>query len=86
VKKTRLLDPLGGGEAVNIRELDPLTRMAVDSDFSLDHTVKPLKDSFEPWSVKKTTILSKFTTQEKLSITTSVYTSADHGKEAGWKL
>ena len=40
-----------------------------------------LDDSFEPWSAKKTDILSKYTTSEKLSITTSFLSASD--KEQG---
>jgi len=56
----------------------------VDNDFSFDPVMKTGKDSFEPWNVKKATILTRFTTQEKLSITTSVYASSEHaGKIKG---
>ncbi len=39
-----------------------------------------LDDTFEPWNVKKSGILSKFTTSEKLSITTS-FLSAGNSQE-----
>ncbi|XP_048575354.1 VPS35 endosomal protein-sorting factor-like isoform X2 [Nematostella vectensis] len=37
-------------------------------------------DTFEPWSSKKTGILAKYTTSEKLSITTSFLSSSDKDK------
>ena len=40
-----------------------------------------LDDSFEPWSAKRADILAKYTTSEKLSITTSFLSTAD--KEQG---
>ena len=39
-----------------------------------------LDESFEPWSSKKAGILAKFTTSEKLSITTSFLSASDKEK------
>lgn len=39
-----------------------------------------LDETFEPWSAKKAGILTKYTTSEKLSITTSFLSSADKEK------
>ena len=40
-----------------------------------------LDDSFEPWAAKKADILGRYTTSEKLSITTSFLSASD--KEQG---
>ena len=37
-------------------------------------------DGFEPWSYRKTAILSKYTTSEKLSITTSFLSASEKDK------
>lgn len=66
------MDPL------SIGELDPLTRMAADLEAFPVVGSRPLRDTFEPWNVKKNAILHRFTTQEKLSITTSVF-ATEHG-------
>lgn len=71
-------DPLDGLDPLTINQLDPLTRMAADLDNFPVLGARPLRDTFEPWSVKKNAILHRFTTQEKLSITTSVF-ATDHG-------
>lgn len=71
-------DPLDGLDPLSLSELDPLSRMAADFD-SFPSGARPLKDTFEPWNVKKHAILHRFTTQEKLSITTSVF-ATEHGK------
>lgn len=39
-----------------------------------------LDETFEPWLAKKAGILTKYTTSEKLSITTSFLSSADKEK------
>ncbi|KYQ47400.1 UPF0505 protein C16orf62 like protein, partial [Trachymyrmex zeteki] len=58
-------------------ELDPLSKMAADEwDYSnVAPTGKKSKDTaeelVEPWSVRRSAILSKYTTSEKLSIVTS---------------
>lgn len=58
-------------------ELDPLSKMAADEwDYSnVAHVSKKAKDTaeelVEPWSVRRSAILSKYTTSEKLSIVTS---------------
>ncbi|XP_071508661.1 VPS35 endosomal protein-sorting factor-like [Diadema antillarum] len=54
-----------------------------DSAQSTSKTVpQDLDDSFEPWSSKKAGILGKYTTSEKLSITTSFLSPADREKVA----
>ncbi|XP_057321431.1 VPS35 endosomal protein-sorting factor-like [Microplitis mediator] len=80
-------DPLSGHSALDgtdpltqfaREELDPLSRMAADEwDYS-SSLVAPGKkprdtaDEFvEPWSVRRASILNKYTTSEKLSIVTS---------------
>lgn len=39
-----------------------------------------MDESFEPWSAKKAGILAKYTTSEKLSITTSFLSAGDKEK------
>ncbi|ODM88588.1 hypothetical protein Ocin01_18094, partial [Orchesella cincta] len=70
-------DPLDGLDPLSICEMDPLTRMASDLYSFPEISSRPLRDSFEPWSVKKAAILHRFTTQEKMTITTSVF-AAEH--------
>jgi hypothetical protein len=64
--------------------LDPLSLAAasfndLDKDFEVDGQSK-VDDSFEPWSAKKANILTKYTTSEKLSITTSFLSAEDKEK------
>lgn len=63
---------------------DPLRRMAVEEDSIkgpsssvVTSSSKGMRDTFEPWGVRKAGILSRFTTHEKLSLTTSSFTSGD---------
>ncbi|XP_076656449.1 VPS35 endosomal protein-sorting factor-like [Halictus rubicundus] len=65
-------------------ELDPLSKMAADEwDYSgnIATTNKKVKDTaeelVEPWSARRTAILSKYTTSEKLSIVTSFLTGGE---------
>ncbi|XP_054717134.1 VPS35 endosomal protein-sorting factor-like [Uloborus diversus] len=54
--------------------LDPLSQMAEEHERAKEISASRkchLDDTFEPWSAKKVAILSKYTTSEKLSITTS---------------
>ena len=41
-----------------------------------------LADDFEPWSAKKTSILSRYTTSEKISITTVSARVCVHDRES----
>ncbi|XP_043273833.1 VPS35 endosomal protein-sorting factor-like [Venturia canescens] len=82
-----LCDPLSGHSALDgsdpltqfaREELDPLSRMAADEwDYSSNISAvgKKNKDTaeelVEPWSARRTMILNKYTTLEKLSIVTS---------------
>jgi len=65
----------------NLNDLDPLTRMAYDDNSNSygSFQFRSTRDTFEPWSVKKVAILNRFTTQEKLSITTSSFASEAGG-------
>ncbi|KZC14928.1 UPF0505 protein C16orf62 like protein, partial [Dufourea novaeangliae] len=65
-------------------ELDPLSKMAADEwDYSCNVSVtsKKCKDTaeelVEPWSTRRTAILNKYTTSEKLSIVTSFLTGGE---------
>jgi len=72
------------GDPLSLSEMDPLTRLSVTEASSFSGgLIRSSRDSFEPWAVKKMGILSKFTTQEKLSITTSVYASSSGSGSAG---
>ncbi|XP_064477807.1 VPS35 endosomal protein-sorting factor-like isoform X2 [Ornithodoros turicata] len=55
--------------------LDPLTMMSaeetVDKNESSITKSASLEESFEPWAIKKSGILARYSTSEKLSITTS---------------
>ncbi|XP_068081598.1 VPS35 endosomal protein-sorting factor-like isoform X2 [Anabrus simplex] len=79
---TPTLDPLGaaldGSDPLSQfarQEMDPLSKMAVDMWESVPGDKKNLdtlaEDTIEPWSARKSAILAKFTTSEKLSIVTS---------------
>ncbi|XP_076300982.1 VPS35 endosomal protein-sorting factor-like isoform X4 [Lasioglossum baleicum] len=65
-------------------ELDPLSKMAADEwDYpsNIATTKKKVKDTaeelVEPWSARRTAILNKYTTSEKLSIVTSFLTGGE---------
>lgn len=63
------IDPLSQFAA-----MDPLSQMAEEHERAKELSMSKkvhVDDSFEPWSSKKSAILSKYTTSEKLSITTS---------------
>jgi len=69
------IDPLS--EAFEGR--DPLSVFAAEASvpsFSKTSTADP-SDSFEPWSAKRSGILSKYTTTEKLSLVTVMAPSVD---------
>ena len=62
--------------------LDPLSKMVADVSLKERQEVIRLneqKASFEPWSFKKSAILSKYTTSEKLSIQSSFLTPVNSG-------
>ncbi|XP_076459289.1 VPS35 endosomal protein-sorting factor-like [Babylonia areolata] len=88
-------DPLAADGAISLafEGVDPLSRFAAeaepvnkarsDSEKKKDKdaiSADGLDESFEPWSTKKTSILAKFTTSEKLSITTSFLSASDKEK------
>ncbi|XP_062508525.1 VPS35 endosomal protein-sorting factor-like [Corticium candelabrum] len=79
-----LMDPLSSSSDPLSIDLDPLSLAAatsrnVDKDFA--PTMQgSMDDSFEPWRAKKANILSKYTTSEKLSITTSFLSDEDKEK------
>ncbi|KAK7873878.1 hypothetical protein R5R35_005739 [Gryllus longicercus] len=78
---TPTLDPLGvtldGSDPLSqfaCQEMDPLSKMAADSWDGIPNSKRGIdttEDIVEPWSARKSGILSKFTTSEKLSIVTS---------------
>ncbi|XP_077979506.1 VPS35 endosomal protein-sorting factor-like [Glandiceps talaboti] len=63
---------------------DPLSQaaaeLALNKTDSKGKKKTSINDDFEPWSAKKAGILSKYTTSEKLSITTSFLSAADKEK------
>jgi len=60
---------------------DPLSVFAAEADISsfsnASRTSASSGDTFEPWAAKRTGILSKYTTTEKLSIVTVMASSVD---------
>ncbi|KAK7112793.1 hypothetical protein V1264_012185 [Littorina saxatilis] len=86
-------DPLGADGAISLafEGADPLSRFAAEaeplgrarsSSEKKKDVISPdgLDESFEPWSSKKAGILAKYTTSEKLSITTSFLSASDKEK------
>ncbi|KAL8591014.1 hypothetical protein ACOMHN_021779 [Nucella lapillus] len=88
-------DPLGADGAFSLafEGADPLSRFAAEAEpagrtrsGSEKGKTKDavssdgLDETFEPWSAKKVGILAKFTTSEKLSITTSFLSASDKEK------
>ncbi|KAJ8318573.1 hypothetical protein KUTeg_003664 [Tegillarca granosa] len=88
--KSSFVDPLSASMGVSLDGSDPLSQMAAESEalakktrsLSLkENTGNDLLDeTFEPWSAKKAGILTKYTTSEKLSITTSFLSAQDKEK------
>lgn len=71
VESKPFLDPL------NEIALDPLSKMVAEVSFKEKQEKlkeSEVKSSFEPWSLKKPNILAKYTTLEKLTITSSFLT------------
>jgi len=88
---TPMFDPLSSA----MEGSDPLSQMAAEiqdplSQLSLSHKnsassnirtmSEDMDETFEPWSTKRPAILAKFTTSEKLSITTSFLSASDKEK------
>ncbi|XP_052071007.1 VPS35 endosomal protein-sorting factor-like [Mytilus californianus] len=83
-----MLDPL----SASLEGSDPLSQMSLSSSslpttgrkssFKESAETDGLDETFEPWSVKKSSILTKYSTSEKLSITTSFLSSSDKEKVA----
>ncbi|XP_063444782.1 VPS35 endosomal protein-sorting factor-like [Mytilus trossulus] len=83
-----MLDPL----SASLEGSDPLSQMSISSSslpttgrkssFKESAETDGLDETFEPWSVKKSSILTKYSTSEKLSITTSFLSSSDKEKVA----
>ena len=81
-----MLDPL----SASLEGSDPLSQMAISSQsvtstgrkssFKESAETDGLDETFEPWSVKKSSILTKYSTSEKLSITTSFLSASDKEK------
>ncbi|CAF1314560.1 unnamed protein product [Didymodactylos carnosus] len=62
-----VIDPLSEAlAALTSKEKDKTTKLAAGVD-----------DSFEPWSSKKASILTRYTTSEKISITTAIVLNDD---------
>ncbi|XP_019615665.1 PREDICTED: UPF0505 protein C16orf62 homolog isoform X2 [Branchiostoma belcheri] len=79
-------DPLSMFAAENV-VMDPLSMAPKRDRAESGSKAKPgkkssLDESFEPWSTKKANILSKYTTSERLSITTSFLSPSDREKVA----
>ncbi|XP_074647304.1 VPS35 endosomal protein-sorting factor-like [Tubulanus polymorphus] len=78
ITTTTISDPLSsldGLDPLSQFAADPLTRLAQQASSSKElvksKTVEGLDETFEPWSSKRISILNRYTTSEKLSITTS---------------
>ncbi|XP_056017683.1 VPS35 endosomal protein-sorting factor-like [Ostrea edulis] len=87
VKSASFVDPLSslGPLGTSFEGSDPLSQIAsqgIDQITRSNRTKSEggLDETFEPWSTKKVEILTKYTTSEKLSITTSFLSSADKEK------
>ncbi|KAG1676021.1 UPF0505 protein C16orf62 [Nymphon striatum] len=81
------LDPLSsaldGMDPLSQLASDPLSQMALAPESkSRTNSEKEFESdsNFEPWSVKKSSILNKYTTSEKLSITTSFLSGGEKVK------
>ncbi|CAH0550259.1 unnamed protein product [Brassicogethes aeneus] len=74
------LDPL---TEFALQEMDPLSKMAAEMETSgtqvkAEKTINDnLNSGMQPWSARKASILSKFTTSEKISIVTSFLSEGD---------
>ncbi|XP_008195313.1 VPS35 endosomal protein-sorting factor-like [Tribolium castaneum] len=73
------VDPL---TAFAIEEMDPLTKLAAQEsrdkvDSSQDKKLSDYKCEVDAWAMKKASILSKYTTSEKISIVTSFLSDGD---------
>ncbi|KAK6187960.1 hypothetical protein SNE40_005876 [Patella caerulea] len=89
-------DPLGASDPLSMafEGVDPLSKFQAEanvaasrpksSSFDKEKRSSSLNDeldeSFEPWATKKANILAKYTTSEKLSITTSFLSASDKEK------
>ncbi|CAL1536882.1 unnamed protein product [Lymnaea stagnalis] len=89
-------DPLSGGISVEFDGLDPLSRIMKGDSLTSGKASRAdsikiskldevdggnsLSETFEPWSLKKAGILARYTTSEKLSITTSFLSPSDQEK------
>ncbi|KAK2564040.1 VPS35 endosomal protein-sorting factor-like [Acropora cervicornis] len=75
------LDPLSMFAAQEVSSKLPATTPVKKNERSAEFDkVKHQDDFFEPWSSKRSGILAKYTTSEKLSITTSFLSSSDKDK------
>ncbi|XP_022318792.1 VPS35 endosomal protein-sorting factor-like [Crassostrea virginica] len=86
-KSSSFIDPLSslGPLATSFEGSDPLSKLASEGvdqvpRGSRTKSENGLDETFEPWSAKKAGILTKYTTSEKLSITTSFLSAADKEK------
>ncbi|XP_056639227.1 VPS35 endosomal protein-sorting factor-like [Diorhabda sublineata] len=75
------LDPLS---EFALQEMDPLSKMAAEANYELSLPKNKSKDfennlfhQIEPWHSRRTSILNKYTTSEKLSIITSFLSEGD---------
>lgn len=74
----KVIEPLTGADPLtDSLLLDPLSKMVAEVSFKEKQEIiklNEIRSSFEPWSFKKSAVLSKYTTVEKLSITSSFLT------------
>uniref|UniRef100_A0A6B2ED98 Putative membrane protein associated with esophageal cancer in s n=1 Tax=Phlebotomus kandelakii TaxID=1109342 RepID=A0A6B2ED98_9DIPT len=73
-------DPLSQFARQASLEVDPLTQLAAEYEMSAGGgkiTDSPLEEAIEPWSSRRSAILSKYTTAERLSIVTSFVSGSE---------
>lgn len=72
------LDPLT--ELALFEEMDPLSRLATETDVKLDHRDVVERPTISTtWSSRKAAILQKYTTSEKLCMVTSFLSEGEKG-------
>ncbi|XP_055679192.1 VPS35 endosomal protein sorting factor-like [Lutzomyia longipalpis] len=70
-------DPLSQFARQASLEVDPLSQIAADYELGAKETDSPLEEAIEPWSSRRSAILSKYTTAERLSIVTSFVSGSE---------
>lgn len=77
-------DPLSQFARQASLEVDPLSQLAAEYELNASGIMKadsPLEEAIEPWSSRRSAILSKYTTAERLSIVTSFVSGNESSKD-----